>query len=448
MKIGVLSHTLSSSTRERNQDMPKIHVNRNPELHPFSRPREMTRALNAVKLERLFAQPFISSLSGHNDGVYTMAKHSRVLNILLSGSADGEIRLWDISSKKSRFVVRNAHSRFIRGVSFVHNDASGSSFISGSDDTFVHLWNISNPSSEEPVRTFEIGECISGLDHHPFEDKFATAAGGVVSLWNHHRTTPTNRWSRSGLETFSHVRFNPAESSILGACGLDRTVGLFDLRMDTPLTRVTLAMKSNSLCWNPMEPLNFCLANEDTNAYLFDMRRLDQPLNVLEGHISALLDADFSPTGEEIVTGSYDRTLRIFSTKYGRSRDVYHTKRMQKIFSVRWSMDSQFIFSSSDDGSIRCWRAQASARSSMLSSRQSEALAYGAVLKTKYSQIPEVKRISTHRHIPKPISSAQKEKRIILASRKRKEENKRKHSAPGTIPHFGPRTNVVESKDS
>ena len=428
--------------------MPKVQVNMNPEMHPFSRPRELTRALNTVKLERLFAQPFIGALSGHNDGVYAMAKHFRILNALLSGSADGEIRLWDISSKKSRWCMPHAHSRFIRALSFVHNDHSGNKLVSGSDDGFVHLWNISEATSRSPMRTFEIGDCVSGLDHHPLENIFVTASGSVISLWNHDRNTATARWSRSGLETFTHVRFNAADANILGTCGLDRTVGLVDLRMDVPLARMTLAMRSNALCWNPMEPLNFAIANEDSNGYLFDMRRFDTPWNVFEGHTSALMDLDFSPTGEELVSGSYDHTLRIFSIKHGRSRDIYHTKRMQKVFSVRWSMDNQFIFSSSDDGSIRCWRSQASSRSSTLSSRQSEALNYGNALKTKYSQIPEIKRISTHRHIPKPISSAQRERRIIFNSQKRKEENRRKHSAPGTIPHIGLRSKIVERKDN
>lgn len=48
------------------------------------------------------------------------------------------------------------------------------------------------------------------------------------------------------------------------------------------------------------------------SAYLFDMRRLKTPLNVFRDHVSAVIDVDFSPTGKEIVTGSYDKTVRIF----------------------------------------------------------------------------------------------------------------------------------------
>lgn len=42
------------------------------------------------------------------------------------------------------------------------------------------------------------------------------------------------------------------------------------------------------------------------------------------------MDIDYSPTGQEIVTGSYDRTLRLFDVRRGHSRDAYHTKRMQR----------------------------------------------------------------------------------------------------------------------
>lgn len=69
---------------------------------------------------------------------------------------------------------------------------------------------------------------------------------------------------------------------------------------------------------------------------------------------------DYSPTGEEIVTGAYDRTVRIFNLRQGRSRDIYHTKRMQRIFCVKYSMDSKYVLSGSDDGNVRLWKANAS----------------------------------------------------------------------------------------
>ena len=62
-------------------------------------------------------------------------------------------------------------------------------------------------------------------------------------------------------------------------------------------------------------------------------------------HIGAIIDLDYSPTGREFVTGSFDKTIRIFGYDQGRSRDVYHAKRMQIINSVIFTADAHYILS-------------------------------------------------------------------------------------------------------
>ncbi len=41
---------------------------------------------------------------------------------------------------------------------------------------------------------------------------------------------------------------------------------------------------------------------------------------VHQDHVSAVLNVDYSPTGKEFVTASYDKTIRIFPVDSGRSR--------------------------------------------------------------------------------------------------------------------------------
>ena len=90
-----------------------------------------------------------------------------------------------------------------------------------------------------------------------------------------------------------------------------------------------------------MEAFNFTVANEDHNLYTYDMRNLKRALNIHKDHVSAVLDIDYSPTGKEFVTGAYDKTIGIFRFDEGHSREMYHTKRMQRIFSVLWSADNK-----------------------------------------------------------------------------------------------------------
>lgn len=147
---------------------------------------------------------------------------------------------------------------------------------------------------------------------------------------------------------------------------------------------------------------------------------------MFKDHVSAVMDVDFSPTGDEVVTGSYDKTIRIYQVKHGHSREIYHTKRMQHIFQVKYTMDSKYIVSGSDDGNVRLWRAKAWERSNAKSTREKNKLEYDEKLKERFKHMPEVRRISRHRHVPKVVKKAQEIKKIEIDSLKRRERNERK----------------------
>ena len=65
--------------------------NLNPLMHPFARARERTRALNAAKMDRMFAKPFIASLEGHIDAVEVLCRRPGSLTGIASGSWDGGV---------------------------------------------------------------------------------------------------------------------------------------------------------------------------------------------------------------------------------------------------------------------------------------------------------------------------------------------------------------------
>lgn len=56
--------------------------------------------------------------------------------------------------------------------------------------------------------------------------------------------------------------------------------------------------------------------------YTFDMRFLESPVMVHMDHVSAVLDVDYSPTGKEFVSASFDKSIRIFPVDKGHSRWV------------------------------------------------------------------------------------------------------------------------------
>jgi len=132
----------------------------------------------------------------------------------------------------------------------------------------------------------------------------------------------------------SKLSFNPSQSNILVGVGLNRGIMLYDIRGRTPLYQTILKNKSSCVCWNPQEPLNFTVGNDDSNSYTFDMRKMNNIKKIHKGHIQAVMDIDYAPSGKEFVTASFDKTIRIFPISSGVQREVYHGRRMQKVFSV------------------------------------------------------------------------------------------------------------------
>lgn len=77
----------------------QVHRNLDPALHPHEKAVEYTRALNAAKLQRVFAKPFLAALP-HGDGVTCLGRNPAQLNSLVSGAADGVVRLWDVAAHR------------------------------------------------------------------------------------------------------------------------------------------------------------------------------------------------------------------------------------------------------------------------------------------------------------------------------------------------------------
>ncbi|KAL2794434.1 WD40-repeat-containing domain protein [Aspergillus insuetus] len=432
MKIKALSRS-SASQQAPGTAVVRQPRNLDPSQHPFERAREYTRALNAVKMERLFAAPFLGQMAeGHVDGVYSMAKDPGSLERFASGSGDGVVKVWDLTTRGEVWNA-TAHENIVKSVCWTPDRK----LLSCAADKTIKLFDPYNSSSEAPPLATYLGQgAFTSLTHHRNQPYFA-ASSSQISIYDLSRpsSTPsqTLHWPTS-VDTITSVAFNQTETSVLASTAIDRSIILYDLRTSSPLSKLVLRLASNAISWNPMEAFNFAVANEDHNVYMFDMRKMDRALNVLKDHVAAVMDVDFSPTGEELVTASYDRTIRLWNRATGYSRDIYHTSRMQRVFSAKFTPDNKYVLSGSDDGNIRLWRANASDRSGIKSARQRTKMEYDQALVKRYSHMPEIKRIKRQRHVPRPIKKAREIKNEELAAIKRRQENVRKHSKKSTLP--------------
>ncbi|XP_034949411.1 DDB1- and CUL4-associated factor 13 [Chelonus insularis] len=440
MKVKVLTRNPDEYLRETKRDLHKVPRNYDPALHPFEAAREYTRALNAVKLDKVFAKPFIGNLEGHKDGVSCVCKHPQQLSMFLSGAFDGEVRIWNLPFRKCKRTIL-AHDGIVRGIAFTEDIEH---FITLGDDKTIKTWKfdcLSDDSNDEPTNTIISRHVLTGVTHHRNKPLFATC-GEVCQLWEETRNEPIKSF-QWGVDSLHDVKFNLVETNLLAACASDRSIILYDTRDVGPLRKVIMKLRANKLCWNPMEAYTFTCASEDYNLYTFDARKLSTPVNVHMDHVGAVTDVDYAPTGKEFVSGSYDKTIRIYEMNKGHSREIYHTKRMQRLSSVAWSLDNKYIMSGSDEMNIRVWKARASEKLGTLKPREKAALNYSDTLKQKFASHPQVNRIARHRQVPKYIYNAQAELRTIRKKQKRKESNLRAHSKPGSVPFVPERARHV-----
>ena len=452
MKVRTLQRRTGDTSRECIGDIRKQSRNLDPKMHPMQRAREYQRAKTAAKLERMFAKPFIGDFKpGHSDAVTCCGISRKSLLPLISGAADGSVKLWDVTSRKQMANIANSHGRVVNGVVFNQN---GQKFYSCSDDGYIHCWSLhpqqhhssssaihsqssssscsSSSSPHGPLLSWR-GSAFKSMDHHWQDSYFATASSDCVQIWSPERTTAIAEYSDlwGSADSVTIVKYNPAERSLLAQCSADRGVGLHDTRTNSDLKKTILRMRSNDLCWNPLEPMMFVVANEDYNCYSFDMRNLSAPTKIYKGHEGAVMSVSYSPTGREFVTGSYDRSIRIFPVKGGMSREIYHTKRMQRIFTVQYTMDNKYIVSGSDDSNLRLWKAHASDHLGQMSTREESARNYRTALVKRYEHLPEIRRISKARKIPKAIRNQARQQRIVKESQQRKQANRVKYSKNG-----------------
>ncbi|CUV08004.1 unnamed protein product [Cryptosporidium hominis] len=461
MKVKVLQRDVNKYQDRSKGSVQRIYHNPDPNIHPFEKAREYSRALMSVKLRKMFSKPLVSVFEGHSDTVQCLARAHHHLSDIYSGGFDGTIRYWNLAgSRRCEYMIR-AHEGAVRGLCVTNNDKH---LFSCGDDKKLQMWKISKRESVNemnlmeledggnvedvfngydnissfskaiiPETTFLANNQLYSLDHHWNSGVLISSGVGGLHVWDRHRSTPLQEFEW-GNETVYSAKINPSEPHIVATVSSDNSVGLFDIRSSTALRKVVLSNKSNAICWNPQQPINFTIANDDSMLYTFDMRKLNIARFIYKGFVHAVLDVDYNPMGNSFVAGSRDNTIRIFNIDQGASRDIYHAKRMHNVWATKFTADGRFIVSGSSDFCIRLWKNEASQPLGPRSYRERQTLAYRNQLIDRYQHLPEIKKISRHHHVPKMIKSIQERKLVQINAKKKREQNLRDHTKDSSKP--------------
>ncbi|MCA9419914.1 MAG: WD40 repeat domain-containing protein [Nitrospira sp.] len=137
----------------------------------------------------------------------------------------------------------------------------------------------------------------------------------------------------------------------VATAGYDNQVILWDKKYHLPISRGFHDHLVNQVSFSP-DGKKLVSASSDYSVRIWNVPTLKLQ-TLIRDHQDDVEMASFSPDGKFIATCSRDRYVRIFdasgalsTTMCGHSDDV---------ISVAWDIDCCHVYSSSDDGTVRCW---------------------------------------------------------------------------------------------
>lgn len=251
----------------------------------------------------------MATLKGHKGPVYE-AHFSPDGTKVLTRSADQTAKLWNMAG--TLLADLDAHSVYLYDASF---SADGQFILTAGGDGFLRIWDAegklvqSMPHGESLVRSaFFSPPCPEGLEC-PFGDGqtiLALSTDGVVRLWDLQGRLLVNMQSASPAHW---AGFSPDGNYILAACE-DKVTRLWKTNGQL-MAEMEQKAKILSCRFNPRKE-QFITISADNTASLWNYK--GELLMELNGHKAPILNVQFSPDGNYIISCSEDRTVLLSPT--------------------------------------------------------------------------------------------------------------------------------------
>ena len=327
---------------------------------------------DTIKLWDVATGTLKATLEGHAGSVNSVA-FSPDGKTLASGSSDVTIKLWDVATEKLKTTLEE-HTSSVNSVAF---SPDGKTLASGSGDNTIKLWDVAtrtlkvtleeHTSSVNSVAFSPDGKTLaSGSRTQDFENR-RYFGGAACILWDVVTGTHIKKLKVNADVVYS-VAFSSDGKTL--ASGGNRGIRILDIDLRNQGSDAeTVALLKAQILITGSGYSNSPLISRNTNRRLsiYTYKNVidlwDVPSGTLkatlEGHTGAIYSISFSPDGATLVSGSGDRTVRLWDvTRQPKIPKATLSDHGDGVYSVAFSPNGTRLASGGWDGSVRIWTAR------------------------------------------------------------------------------------------
>jgi WD40 repeat protein len=288
----------------------------------------------------------LKTLRGHKKTVYSI-DFSPDRKILVSGSRDNTIKLWDVKTGQEINTL-TGHGNSVFSVAI---NPQGDILASGSKDRTIKLWNL---QTNQVIRTWRHKDGVKTVVFS--HDGRILASGsydGTIKLWEvkSGRLLNTINAHKDGVLA---IAFTP-DDQIIASGGREEMIKMWEV--SSGKLKQTIRADGDRVWAIAFNPDGFLLAaGSGNNSIKIWETKTGRELHNLQGHGYWVLSLAFSQDGRILASGSSDSTIRLWEVHSGNQLDILQ-QHGNSIFSITFSQDGRFLASASKDETVKIWGA-------------------------------------------------------------------------------------------